>query len=106
MKRFAGILAVLVSAAILLPGCNIVASPLAGGLYQDTQAPFTATSNSVGSKVGTSEADTILGLVARGDASIQMAANEAGIAEISHVDFHAFQIWFIYGRFETYVYGN
>ena len=106
MKRFAGILAVVVCAAVLLPACNIVASPLAGGLFQDTQAPFTATSADVGSKLGTSEADTILGLVARGDCSINEAATSQGISSISHIDFHAYQIWFIYGRFETYVYGD
>lgn len=106
MKRFAGIMAVVVCVAVLLPGCQLVASPLAGGLYTDVQAPYTATSNDVGAKVGTSEADTILGWVARGDCSINEAASSVGISSISHIDFHAYQIWFIYARFETYVYGD
>ena len=107
MKRFVGIMAVAVLAAAMLPACQIVASPLLGGLFTDVTYPGMATNNTVSTdEATTSEAQTILGMVALGDASIDMALEDSSITEISHVDYHAYQIWFFYGRFETYVYGN
>mgnify|MGYP003572758331 CR=1 FL=1 len=107
MKRFVGILAVAALAAAMLPGCMLVASPLSGALFSDVQYPGMVTNNTVSTdEAVTSEAQTILGWVAQGDASIDMALEDSSITEISHVDFHAYQIWFIYARFETYVYGN
>jgi len=92
--------------AALMPSCQIVASPLLGGLYTDVRAPGAITSNERGAKVGTAMAETWLGLWAEGDASVNRAAVDAGITRISHWDYHAKSIWFIHGRFETYVYGN
>jgi hypothetical protein len=49
-------------------------------------APLTATSNAVGSKVGTSKATIVLGFYFNQDASIQAAAKSGGITKISTVD--------------------
>lgn len=93
--------------AVSLSSCGAyVASPVTGFLYTDVKAPLMATSNPVASKVGTAEVKTILGLVATGDASIQAAAQKAGITRISHVDYEASSILGIYGSFTVYVYGE
>jgi len=59
-----------------------------------------------GSKVGTSEATSILGMVATGDASIEAAKNNGGITKVSHVDFNSDNILGVYGKYTTTVYGE
>lgn len=58
-------------------------------------------------KKGTSSAQGYLGLVAQGDASIQAAAEDAGIANIHHVDFKTRSILGpVYVKHTTVVYGR
>ncbi|MBV6441883.1 MAG: hypothetical protein DYG98_23270 [Haliscomenobacteraceae bacterium CHB4] len=92
--------------ALFLSGCAVTASPVIGTIYTDVKAPITATSNRVATKVGMAEATSILGLVATGDASINAAAQKAGIKSISHVDYQATSILGIYAKFTVYVYGE
>lgn len=95
------------TAAILLSSCGAFAgAPVIGFAYTDVTAPLAATSNEVGSKVGTASASSILGIIATGDASIQAAAKDAGITRISHVDYHAKNILGIYATWEVMVYGE
>ena len=68
--------------------------------------PPLATSNPVATKVGTAEVTSILGLVATGDASINTAAQSAGITRISHVDYEAKSILGVYAKYTVYVYGE
>jgi len=100
------IFAIAALAALLMPSCQMVVSPLSGWLYTNVNAPGDVTSNAVGSLTGTAMAETWLGAWAEGDASINAAAQNGGINSISHWDYHAKAIWFIHGRFETYVYGD
>ena len=91
----------------LFSGCGAyVASPATGFLYTDVQAPLAVTSNEGSSKVGTGEIQSILGLVATGDASIQTAAESAGITKIHHVDYESKSILGIIGTFRVVVYGE
>ncbi len=60
----------------------------------------------LGSKVGRSEASSILGLIATGDASVASAAKAGGITTIRHIDYEFFTVLGIYGRFTTVVYGD
>lgn len=106
MMKTLGRLAAIACAAWMLQGCQAVYSPVAGFIYLEVDYGGTATSADVGSKLGTSKAETYLGAVGRGDASINTAATSAGISRISHVDHKAFSILGIYGRYETYVYGD
>jgi len=93
--------------AFIISGCAAYGvSPVTGFLYTDVKAPVTATSNTDASKVGTSTATSIFGLIATGDASIQTAARDAGITRIHHVDFHTTSILGIYATFTVYVYGE
>ena len=91
---------------LMLTSCAMTSSPVTGFVYQSTKGPITATSNNLGSKVGTSEAKSILGIVGTGDASIEAAAKSAGIKKISHVDYEGSNILGIYARHTTIVYGE
>jgi hypothetical protein len=75
-------------------------------VYQSTKGPITATSNNLGSKVGTSQATSILGWFATGDASIEAAAKSAGIKKISHVDYEGSNILGLFAKHTTIVYGE
>ena len=70
--------------------------------------PITATSNELGSKVGTSTAGLILGLIpiGGGDYSIQSAAKEGGITKISTVDLKKFNYLGIWAGCTTIVTGE
>lgn len=84
----------------------MVSSPAIGVLYTGVKGPIVATSNSLGSKVGKGEAQSILGAIAIGDASIQAAAKSAGITKISHVDYESFSVLGIFAKYTVYVYGD
>jgi hypothetical protein len=93
-------------AALLLSSCAMVSSPIMGSLYTDVKAPLAATSNAGASKVGTAEAQSILGIIATGDASINTAAKNGGITKISHVDYQGTSILGIIATYKVYVYGE
>jgi hypothetical protein len=71
--------------------------------------PVTATSNPVGSKVGTAKTNAIFGVFHPdgGDASIQTAAKNGGISKISTVDFkrNLVFLWIVIS-YETIVTGE
>ncbi len=78
-----------------------------GALFTEVQGPMGAGKASVKcSKVGRAEAQSVLGLVATGDASIQTAARNGGITKIHYVDWHVQNILGIIGRYTTVVYGE
>jgi hypothetical protein len=88
---------------LLLSSC---AQNLIGVIYTSVMIPTAATSNEVGTKVGKSQAMSILGIYAGGDASIDAAAKDGNIKKISHVDTERFGVLGIYYRQTTMVYGN
>ena len=70
-------------------------------------SPITATSNELGSKVGTSTAAYILGIIpVSNDYSIQAAAKEGGITKISTVDLKTFNYLGIWSGCTTIVTGE
>ncbi|MGK7396055.1 MAG: TRL-like family protein [Candidatus Cyclobacteriaceae bacterium M3_2C_046] len=106
LRKTLTVVSVLALSSLLFSGCAFVGSPVLGSIYTDVQAPLAATSNSVGTKVGTAEATSILGIVATGDASINQAAKNGNITSISHVDYHATSILGVYATFTVMVYGE
>lgn len=68
--------------------------------------PVTATSNSVGSKVGTAKGTVVLGFSFDEDASIRTAAKQGGISKISTVDVKYGNILFLVQTYETIVTGE
>ena len=92
-------------AAVVLTGCATTYP--AGALYQELKLPVTATSaKTASSKKGYSEAMSVFGLVATGDASIEAAAKQGGITVIHHVDWEVKNILGIIGTYRCNVYGE
>ena len=105
MKKLS--LALLAVSALFFTSCATISTPAGlGTLYTDMQSGETATSNTVGNKVGTAEAVNILGVLVTGDASINAAAKKAGIKKISHVDSKKYSILGLYGKYTIFVYGE
>jgi hypothetical protein len=100
------IVAVTLTTAGLISSCATVKSPLGGIWYTNVKAPVAVTGNSVSTKVGTSTAISVLGLIARGDASIEAAAKSAGITKIHHVDEQSTKVLGFFARYKVFVYGE
>ncbi len=84
----------------------MVKSPVTGFVYTGTKAPVAVTENPKGTKKGQSSATSILGWFAFGDASIQQAANDAGITKISHVDEESTNVLGLFAKYTVTVYGE
>ncbi len=93
-------------AVMLMSGCAQTLTPATGFVYSKVKGPFAATGAPKGSKMGTSECESFVGLVAVGDASIETAAKNAGITKISHVDYDTFSILMVYAKLTVKVYGE
>jgi len=93
MKKFKTF-AALVAAGLIMASCSLT-------------MPVAATSNPVGSKVGTSKGTGYLGVFFFGaDASIQTAAKNGGITKISTVDMKQTNVLGIIWTYETIVTGE
>jgi len=97
---------VLVAVGLVLGGCQPVGAPLAGVIYNQTKWGDVATTNVPAAKEGKACAQTILGLVAGGDASIAAAKAAGGITEVSSVDHSALNILGIVADYCTIVHGK
>jgi len=94
------------AAILLLSGCQPVAAPVLGILMLDAQYGDSATDGPAPTKEGKACAQSILGLVATGDASIQTAKANGGITTVSHVDHSAKSTLGIVAEWCTIVRGN
>lgn len=107
MKNHLSRTLILVSTLFLLSGCaGYAVAPVTGFVYTDTKFGINATSNEGTSKVGTAMSQSILGIVAVGDASIEAAMKNGGITKVQHVDYHSTNILGIYATFTVEVYGE
>ena len=89
---------------IFLAGC---ATPYPmGQIYTNVTLPLDAENAQGSAKMGEAECTSILGLVATGDCSIEMAMKNGGIKEIDHVDWYANSILGIIGKYKVMVYGQ
>jgi len=86
-------------------GCISVFTPAIGVLYSEVHFAGDA-EGPVGTKEGKACAQSILGLVATGDASIKTAAAAGGIKNVTAVDHYARNIVGILGEFCTIVRGS
>jgi hypothetical protein len=92
-------------AAAGLAGCATAATPIYGW-YTDVQWSMELPNGAMGSKSGESKAQSILGLVATGDCSIQAAAKAGGITKVMTVEHHAKNILGLFAEFSTQVTGE
>ena len=91
---------------IMLTGCQPVASPLVGIFFNDTKYGYLATTDPDTTKEGKACAQSIMGLVAQGDASISAAKAAGGITQVSHIDYTAHSILGVVADFCTIVKGK
>jgi hypothetical protein len=104
MKKM-GLTVLVLFTVLALSGC---ATPYPmGWVYTEIKAPVAAGDGMVSySKVGTSKATSVLGIVATGDCSIKTAAANGGVKNIKYVDYDAKNILGFYGEYTTTVYGD
>ena len=94
-----------VAAALLSTGCLGVATPALGTLITDVKGPIGVGPGVATSKTGTACAQSILGLIAMGDASIDAAKKAGGITKVATVD-HESKWTLLFGTFCTVVRGE
>jgi hypothetical protein len=92
-------------AAVEFGGCALARGPV-GFLYNDTQTGVAVASNQAGGRVGQSCANSILGLFATGDASIETARRNGAISMITSVDEHSTSVLGVYSTYCTIVRGR
>jgi hypothetical protein len=95
----------ILTTAVMFSGC---ATPYPMGMvYTEVKSPVAVGDGGVNySKVGTSKATSILGLVATGDASIKAAMERGHITKEKFVVYESKNILGLYGEYTTKVYGD
>jgi hypothetical protein len=94
-----------VTCAALLSGCAIGHAPVTAPLTLNARGPVSAGSATGQSKVGRATAVGII-MFAHGDASISAAMANGGITRIHHVDHETLNIFGLYAKYTTIVYGE
>ena len=99
------------TALVFLNGCaSAWPSANTGGVngvvYANVTGPLWVSPNAGGSKVGSASAESILGIVGTGDASVQAAASKAGITKVNHVDQNYQHFLGIWAEYTVTVYGE
>ena len=96
----------LVLISFVISGCMIVATPAMGVIYTELKYGDTATTATATPKEGKACVQSILGWIATGDASVEMAKKNGGIKEVSSVDHTSKNILGIIGEWCTVVKGS
>jgi hypothetical protein len=95
--------------ASLLAGLALASIGLSGCVYAKFRTPLDRDLDrtQLGSKTGSSEFQSILWLVAWGDAGTHAAAQDGGITTINHADLEILSVLFgLYYRQRTILYGD
>ncbi len=92
--------------ALGFAGCATAQSPVNGLFYTNVQTAGGATEAYGGSARGEACATSILGAFASGDASIDAAKKNGGIAQVTTVDHSATSYVGFYAKYCTIVYGK
>lgn len=99
-----------VAAAALFAGCySAPVMPPPGLIYADISGPIDIDANETpiaNLRSGRTEAKSVLGLVAWGDASLKTAADNGGLSTLEHADYEFFNVLGVYQRFTTIAYGE
>ncbi len=107
MTRKLATSAVLIGVTMGATGCMIVDTPVMGVLGSRVRwGEFAQGDDKPGQKEGKACMETLLGLLARGDASVRAAKANGGITEVSVVDHSARNLLNIVGEYCTIVRGT
>jgi len=111
MKALMKVLALMACGALTSACAGIYGAPVVpppGFIFSRFSAPLDidAQDTKPGSKVGRSSSQSILGLVAEGDASISAAAKQGNITTIRHVDYEFENYLGVFSKFTIVVYGD
>ncbi|MCC2640169.1 MAG: uncharacterized protein K0S45_582 [Nitrospira sp.] len=99
-------LSLITAGYLSLTGCQNVASPMTGIIFNETKYGDVATIHPSATKEGKACGQSILGWVATGDASISAAKAAGGITTVASVDHYAKNILGIIGEWCTIVKGS
>lgn len=88
---------VILVVTVVLTGCARGPSPTGLGLYTDVKGAVTATGET-GSRKGIACAQSVLGLVNTGDASIETAKQNGGLKTVASVDYETTGSYPFYGK--------
>jgi hypothetical protein len=92
---------------LTLSGCYAgVASPVPGFLYADVKSGKIGTSEVADLKKGVATCESILGLIAVGDCSVEAAKKNGGIAKVQYADSAVKNILGVYATYTTVVHGE
>jgi hypothetical protein len=105
MRKIGRHLTLAVTAAAVLSGCAIGHAPVVAPITVSQQGPVSAGPAAGSSRIGRA---TAIGIVAAswGDASISAAMRNGGITRIHHVDHETTNLFGVYARYTTIVYGE
>ncbi|MCX7048280.1 MAG: TRL-like family protein [Candidatus Sumerlaeota bacterium] len=95
--------------ALTFIGClRAPVMPPVGLIYNEYMAPLSYEGKGLplGSKSGTASTESILGLVAWGDASLKTAAANGRLTKINHVDYEYLNVIGVYQHYTTVAYGE
>jgi len=108
--RTLSIVVALLSLPLLMAGCaGVYAAPVIpppGMVYSNVSAPIGTEGGDVPDSMGQASSESVLGLVAWGDASVKTAAQNGGLKTVDHVDYKLYNVLGIYSKFTTVVYGE
>jgi len=91
----------------LLSACAYALAPVTSSIYGKVRGPIAATSQATpATKTGRACSNSILGIVATGDASIDAAKRAGDITSVASVDFESTNVLFLYASFCTVVRGT
>jgi hypothetical protein len=91
-------------------GSTPAQTPVQGVLYTDARGPVAVTADTTAAlddlDEGEASAESILGLVGTGDASIEAAMDDGDFSRIHYVDYETENYLGIYAKFTVVVYGK
>lgn len=105
MKKWGNVLGLGLGLCFFM-GCAMASSPVSGFIFMDVKGPIAADAGASASKEGKACANSILGWIATGDASIEAAMKNGGISRVATIDHNSTGILGFYATFCTIVRGQ
>jgi hypothetical protein len=95
------------TAALFFSGCYAgMGAPIPGLLFTDTKSGIIGVGEGSDLRQGVAECESILGLIATGDCSIEQAKKNGRITKVQYVDYKVKNILGVYATYQTVVQGE